>query len=184
MTYVQKFEISPHAEEFQIFPHNRCGDMWNFAKYGGISHIFRWQMWRNPKFTLFCCSKICFVANYAVFAKSVLARFTCFCVENNSAKNWLGGEKMTNIRYDQHFSSISAAAASAHQQHQRISSNSASAATLHQQHQRISSISILAASGRDICPYTSINSDHVSLYTLTPPDTTRHASDTTRHHQT
>ena len=88
----------------------------------------------------------------------------------------------------QHFSSISAAAASAHQQHQRISSNSASAATLHQQHQRISSISILAASvtctGRDICPYTSINSDHISLYTLTPPDTTRHASDTTRHHQT
>ena len=89
---------------------------------------------------------------------------------------------------DQRISSISA---SAHQQLQRISSISASAASAHQQHQqhqRISSISILAASvactGRDICPYTSINSDHISLYTLTPPDTTRHASDTTRHHQT
>ena len=38
--------------------------------------------------------------------------------------------------------------------------------------------------GRDICPYTSIYSGHISLYTLTPPDTTRHASDATRHHQT
>ena len=76
MTDVEKFEISPHAEEFQLFPHNRCGKMWNFAKFGGILHISTWQMWRNPKFTLFCCCKICFVTNYAVFAKSVLARFT------------------------------------------------------------------------------------------------------------
>ena len=98
MTDVEKFEISPHAEEFQLFPHNRCGKMWNFAKFGGILHISTWQMWRNPKFTLFCCCKICFVTNYAVFAKSVLARFTCFCVEKNWAKNWTGGEKMTNMR--------------------------------------------------------------------------------------
>ena len=27
MTDVEKFEISPHAEEFQIFPHNICGEM-------------------------------------------------------------------------------------------------------------------------------------------------------------
>ena len=99
MTDVEKFEISPHAEEFQLFPHNRCGKMWNFAKFGGILHISTWQMWRNPKFTLFCCCKICFVTNYAVFAKSVLARFTRFCVEKNWAKNWIGGEKMTNMRY-------------------------------------------------------------------------------------
>ena len=51
--------------------------------------------WRNQKFTLFCCCKICFVTNYTVFAKSVFARF---CVEKNWAKNWIGGEKMTNIR--------------------------------------------------------------------------------------
>ena len=99
MTDVEKFEISPHAEEFQIFPHNICGEMWNFAKFGGISHISTWQVWRNTKFTLFCCCKICFVMNYAVFAKSVFARFTRFCVEKNWAKNWVGGEKMTNIRY-------------------------------------------------------------------------------------
>ena len=99
MTDVEKFEISPHAEEFQLFPHNRCGKMWNFAKFGEILHISTWQMWRNPKFTLFCCCKICFVTNYAVFAKSVLARFMRFCVEKNWAKNWIGGEKMTNMRY-------------------------------------------------------------------------------------
>ena len=93
MTDVEKFEISPHAEEFQLFPHNRCGKMWNFAKFGGILHISTWQMWRNPKFTLFCCCKICFVTNYAAFAKSVLARFARFCVEKNWTKNWVGGEK-------------------------------------------------------------------------------------------
>ncbi len=27
MTDVEKFEISPHAEEFQLFPHNRCGEI-------------------------------------------------------------------------------------------------------------------------------------------------------------
>ena len=93
MTDVEKFQISPHAEEFQLFPHNRCRKMWNFAKFGGISNISAWQVWRNPKFTLFCCCKICFVTNYAVFGKSVLARFTHFCVEKNRAKNWLGWEK-------------------------------------------------------------------------------------------
>ena len=40
------------------------------------------------------------MTNYAVFAKSVLARFTRFCVEKNRAKNWIGGEKMTNMRYE------------------------------------------------------------------------------------
>ena len=71
----------------------------NFCQFGGISHISTWQVWRNKKFTLFCCCKICFVTNYTVFAKSVLARFTRFCVEKNWAKNWIGGEKMTNMRY-------------------------------------------------------------------------------------
>ena len=65
----------------------------------------------------------------------------------------------------------SSISASAQQQYWRILSNSASAAALHQQHRRIG---ILAASvsctGRNICPYTSINSGHISLYTLTPPD--------------
>ena len=30
---------------------------------------------------------------------SILARFTRFCVETNLIKKWVGGEKMTNIRY-------------------------------------------------------------------------------------
>ena len=73
-----------------------------------------------------------------------------------------------------------------HQKHQQFSSISASAPSAHQQQHCISSISILAVkcTGRHVCPYTSINSGHISLYTLTPQDTTIHASDTTRHHQT
>ena len=70
-----------------------------------------------------------------------------------------------------------------HQQQHCISSIIASA---HQQHQHLSIILAewVTWTGRDICPYTSLNSDYISLYTLTPRDTTRHASDTTRHHQT
>ena len=98
MTDVERFQISPHAVEFRLFPHNRGRKMWIFAKYGGISHISTWQAWRNEKITLFCCFKICFVTNYTVFAKSVLARFTHFCVEKNWAKNWARGEKITNMR--------------------------------------------------------------------------------------
>ena len=59
---------------------------------------------------------------------------------------------------EQEFSSISASAASAHQQQQCISSISTSVASAQQQKQWISSIGILAPSvtctGRDICPYT------------------------------
>ena len=49
------------------------------------------------------------------------------------------------------------------------------AASVHQQHQRLSNIlaSSVTWTGRDICPYTSINSGHISLFTLTSP----------RHHQ-
>ena len=31
--------------------------------------------------------------------RSVLARFTRFCVEKFFVKNWVGGEKMTNMMY-------------------------------------------------------------------------------------
>ena len=103
----------------------------------------------------------------------------------------INGEKVVkkfSNNLQQRISSISASAESAPKQHQQHQHISASAALAHQQHQRISSISILAelvkCTGRDICPYTSINSGHTSLYTLTRLDTTRHASDTTRHHQT
>ena len=36
------------------------------------------------------------------FAKSVLSRFTRFCVEKSLSKNCIGGEKMTNMRYVLH----------------------------------------------------------------------------------
>ena len=60
-------------------------------------------------FTIFCC-QISFFCNLRCFvAKSVLVRFTRFCVEKNSAKNYVifvtgitggtRGEKMTNIMY-------------------------------------------------------------------------------------
>ena len=44
----------------------------------------------------FFCNLRCFVA------KSVLVRFTRFCVEKNLAKNCARGEKMTNMRYALH----------------------------------------------------------------------------------
>jgi len=40
-----------------------------------------------------CCHLRCFVA------KSILSRFTRFCVEKNLGKNCVCGEKRTNIRY-------------------------------------------------------------------------------------
>ena len=48
---------------------------------------------------LFCC-KICSFCDLRCFvAKSVLSRFTRFCVEKNLAKNCACGEKRTNIKY-------------------------------------------------------------------------------------
>ena len=56
--------------------------------YGVLMHIM-----------LFCC-KICSFCDLRCFvAKSVLSRFTRFCVEKNLAKNCACGEKRTNIIY-------------------------------------------------------------------------------------
>ena len=55
-----------HVEKFQISMHNRCGEIRNFARFGGISKFYTWQMWRNLKFTLF------------LVVKSVLWQFTLF----------------------------------------------------------------------------------------------------------
>ena len=46
-----------HVEKFQISIHNRCGEIRNFAKFGGISKFYTWQMWRHLKFTLFLVVK-------------------------------------------------------------------------------------------------------------------------------
>ena len=45
---------------------------------------------------MFCGDLRCF------FAKSVLSRFMHFCMKKNLARNCIGGEKMINMRYDQH----------------------------------------------------------------------------------
>ena len=57
-----------------VFPHNRCGEMWIFAKFGEISHFSTGQMWRNLKFIQFfviksvlrCFCEIHFGAIYAL----------------------------------------------------------------------------------------------------------------------
>ena len=34
MTDVEKFEVSPQVEQFQIYPHDRGGEILNFSTYG------------------------------------------------------------------------------------------------------------------------------------------------------
>ena len=82
MGYVDKI---CQVEKFQIFIHDRCGDIWNLStchlEICQISQLL--HMWRNFKFlhtqhnylqfTLFC-------------RKSVLLRFTRFCVEKIEPK--------------------------------------------------------------------------------------------------
>ena len=105
--HVKKFQISIHDRcgeiwnfstwrGISVFLHNRCGKMWIFAKFGEISHFSTGQMWRNLKFIQFfviksvlrCFCEIRFGAIYALLRGEKL-----------SQKNWIGGEKMTNMRY-------------------------------------------------------------------------------------
>ena len=88
-----------HVEKFQISIHNRCGEIRNFARFGGISKFYTWQMWRNLKFILFLVVKSVLWQFTLFFAWIVLSRFMRLCVERNWAKNCIGGEKMTNMRY-------------------------------------------------------------------------------------
>ena len=39
-----------HVEKFQIYMHERFGEIWNFSTCGVISNFSTWQMWRNLKF--------------------------------------------------------------------------------------------------------------------------------------
>ena len=76
MTDVEKSEVSPHLACVW------CGEcLYIYTCYAVLS-----KNW-------FCCDLRRFVA------KSVLLRFTHFCVEKNLTKNCVCGEKMTNIRY-------------------------------------------------------------------------------------
>ena len=39
-----------HVEKFQIYMHDRCGEIWNFSTFEVISNFSTWQMWRNLTF--------------------------------------------------------------------------------------------------------------------------------------
>ena len=91
-------EKNCHVEKFQIWIHNRCGEIRNFARLGGISKFYTWQMWRNLKFILFLVVKSVLWQFTLFFAWIVLLWFTHFCVERDWAENCIGGEKMTNMR--------------------------------------------------------------------------------------
>ena len=63
---IHRWRKNDHVEKFQISIHNRCGEIRNFARFGGFSKFYTWQMWRNLKFILF------------LVVKSVLWQFTLF----------------------------------------------------------------------------------------------------------
>ena len=76
-----------HAEKFPISIHDMCGEIWSFSTSRGISdfrNLIFCQMWRE-------------ISNFVM--KSVLSRFTLFCMEKNLANNCVCGEKITNMRY-------------------------------------------------------------------------------------
>ena len=58
MTALEKSEIRPHLEEFQIFPYNRCG-VWRNSTFLHITDVKK-----SESYPVFCC-KIYFVAIYA-----------------------------------------------------------------------------------------------------------------------
>ena len=72
MTHVEKSEITPYVEKFQVSPKHRCGEIWNLSYFVGIYSVYR---------------EICFVIIYMLW-----------CVEN-WVKLCLW-RKVTNIRYD------------------------------------------------------------------------------------
>ena len=123
-----------HVEKFQIYMHDRCGEIWNFSTFGVISNFSTWQMWRNLTFlhmlsnfkffhmtdveksevsphlaSVWCeeCLNICeryalLLKNwfYAVLSRNLFCRdLRTFVWRKNWTKDWVCGEKMTNIRY-------------------------------------------------------------------------------------
>ena len=90
MTDVEKSEIYPHLEEFQIFHTTDVEKSKILRNFKCLHMIYVKKMfvvksvlWR---FTLF--SEICFVAICALLRGEKVH------------KKWIGGEKMTNMRYE------------------------------------------------------------------------------------
>ena len=77
-----------------------CGEMWSkichvetFLHMINVETIFFVTIHADLSRNLLCCHLRC------IGAKSILSRFTHFCVEKNLFRNCACGEKRTNIRY-------------------------------------------------------------------------------------
>ena len=77
-----------------------CGEMWSkichvetFLHMINVETIFFVTIHADLSRNLLCCHLRC------IGAKSILLRFTHFCVEKNLFRNCACGEQRTNIRY-------------------------------------------------------------------------------------
>ena len=111
MTNVEKSEISPHVEYFKKSPHDRCGKKLTFLhmlsnfKFHYLTDVEKSEVFPHLARVrcgdcLYICTcyaillKIWFCHDLRCFvAKSVLSRFTQFCVEKNWTKDCASGEK-------------------------------------------------------------------------------------------
>ena len=102
-----------HMEKFQIYMHERCGEIWNFSTCAVISNYSKWQMWRNLKFlhswhvydvenvlkcvhVMLFCWKIGFVVIYAVCREICFdAIYALLCGEklNQRLRMWRKNDK-------------------------------------------------------------------------------------------
>ena len=102
-----------HVEKFQIYMHERCGEIWNFSTCGVISNFSTWQMWRNLKFlhswhvydvenvlkcvhVMLFCWKFGFVVIYAVCREicfDVIYALLCGEKLNQRLRTWRKNDK-------------------------------------------------------------------------------------------
>ena len=79
-----------------------CGEMWS-----KMCHVETFLHMKNVETNIFCHFLCCFFFSRnllcchlrCIGTKSILSRFTHFCVEKNLLRNCACGEKRTNIRY-------------------------------------------------------------------------------------
>ena len=68
MTDVEKSEVSPHVEHFQIYPHDRGVEISNLSTY---VMCVMWRMSPHRLSNWFCFNLRCFVAVYAVLSRNM-----------------------------------------------------------------------------------------------------------------